>query len=176
MPLVRHGAIVEDDYVRILDDSPVPEDGAAIVPASRLLADAGDLTRRGGRTGVLWPNDLSVLELEPYLAQLTLIALIFPTFRDGRAYSQARLLRERLRFRGELRATGQVLRDQFLIMHRAGFDSYEVKKPADAEAFVAAIDRYSVFYQPTGDGRIPAFRRRAKNESQATDRLETKLV
>ena len=57
---------------------------------------------------------------------------MFPNFRDGRAYTQARLLRERFGFRGELRATGQVLRDQFVFLARAGFDAFEVKKPEDA--------------------------------------------
>jgi uncharacterized protein (DUF934 family) len=78
---------------------------------------------------------------------------VFPSFRDGRAYSQARLLRERHQFRGELRATGQVLRDQFLFLQRAGFDAFEVTKESDAAAFAEAVRRYSVFYQPTGDGR-----------------------
>ena len=62
--------------------------------------------------------------------------------------------------RGELRATGQVLRDQFVFMLRAGFDAFEVKKQADAEAFAETVKRYSVFYQPTGDGRVTALNRR----------------
>ena len=85
---------------------------------------------------------------------------MFPAFRDGRAYSQARILRENLGFRGELRATGQVLRDQFLFMLRAGFDSFEVTKEVDAAAFVESTRRFDVFYQPTGDGRATALRRR----------------
>ena len=67
------------------------------------------------------------------------MALVFPTFRDGRAYSQARLLRERHEFRGELRATGQVLRDQLMFLHRAGFDAFEVTKDSDAAAFAEAV-------------------------------------
>jgi uncharacterized protein (DUF934 family) len=88
------------------------------------------------------------------------VALSFPTFKDGRAYSQARLLRERYGFRGELRATGQVLRDQLLFMHRAGFDAFELSKDADAPVFVQALTRYSLFYQPAGDGSlsVPAAR------------------
>ena len=70
------------------------------------------------------------------------------------------MLRERYGFRGELRATGEVLRDQFLFLLRAGFDAFEVKKDADAAAFADAVARYSVFYQPAGDGRAPALRRR----------------
>jgi uncharacterized protein (DUF934 family) len=88
------------------------------------------------------------------------VALVFPNFRDGRAYSQARLLRERYGFRGELRATGEVLRDQFLFLVRAGFDAFEVKKDVDVAAFAAAVARYSVFYQPTADGRPSALRAR----------------
>jgi uncharacterized protein (DUF934 family) len=160
MPLVKHGKPVEDSYLHILDDGPIPDDAAAIVPAARLLADAGELMQRTGATGVLWPNDRSVAELAPHLDRLALIALVFPNFRDGRAYSQARILRERYRFRGELRATGQILRDQFLFLHRSGFDAFEVTKAADVAAFVDSIRRYSVFYQPAGDDRAPAFRRR----------------
>jgi uncharacterized protein (DUF934 family) len=69
-------------------------------------------------------------------------------------------LRERYSYRGELRATGQVLRDQFVFMLRAGFDAFDVRKPRDAEAFAQTVRRYSVFYQPTGDGRITALHRR----------------
>jgi uncharacterized protein (DUF934 family) len=124
------------------------------------MADAAVLVQRDGPIGVLWPNDRKVAELEPWLDQLALVALVFPKFRDGRAYSQARLLRERYGFRCELRATGEVLRDQFQFLVRAGFDSFEVKKAADALVFAAAAARYSVFYQPSADGRVPALRRR----------------
>ena len=109
---------------------------------------------------MIWPNGRDVDDLVPWLDRLAVVALVFPSFRDGRAYSQARLLRERYFYRGELRATGQVLRDQFVFMLRAGFDSFEVKKESDAMAFAATAKRYSVFYQPTGDGRITALHRR----------------
>ena len=153
MPLIKERRIVEDRFVRVLDDAPLPDGAPVLLPASRFLADARDLVLRAAPTGVIWPNDRSVAELAPYLDWLALVALVFPNFRDGRAYSQARLLRERHQFRGELRATGQVLRDQFLFLSRAGFDAFEVTKDADAAAFAEAVQRYSVFYQPTGDGR-----------------------
>jgi uncharacterized protein (DUF934 family) len=168
MPLVEHGRIVEDRYVRILDDAPVPDRVPVIVPANRLLADANELIRRDGSLGVLWPNDRRVAELEPWLGHLTLIALVFPKFRDGRAYSQARLLRETYGFRGTLRATGDVLRDQFHFLVRAGFDSFEVKKPADAEVFAEVLARYSVYYQPGADGRASALRRRLQPAAAKT--------
>ncbi len=109
---------------------------------------------------MIWPNNRDIDELAPYLDRLAAVALVFPKFHDGRAYSQARILRERLGYHGELRATGQVLRDQFVFMLRAGFDAFEVKKDADAEVFAATAKRYWVFYQPTGDGRLTALHRR----------------
>lgn len=163
MPLVENGRIVEDRYVRALDDAPVPDRGPVIVPARRFLANAAELVRRDGALGVLWPNDRRVAELEPWLPRLALIALNFPKFRDGRAYSQARQLRETYGFRGTLRATGDVLRDQFHFLVRAGFDSFEVKKPADAAVFAEVLARYSVFYQPAADGRVSALRQRLQN-------------
>ena len=99
-------------------------------PLRACLKTRRRLSRRAGRTGVIWPNNRDVDDLVPCLGRLAVVALVFPTFRDGRAYSQARLLRERYNYRGELRATGQVLRDQFMFMLRAGFDAFEVKKPA----------------------------------------------
>jgi len=160
MPLVKHGKITNDTLVHVADDAEIPGEGAILIPTARFLEDAEGFSRRAGRTGVIWPNNRDVDDLVPYLARLAVIALELPTFRDGRAYSQARLLRERHGFKGELRATGQVLRDQFVFMLRAGFDAFEVKKQSDAEAFAATVKRYSVFYQPTGDGRLTALHRR----------------
>jgi len=160
MRLVKGNRIAEDTFVRVLDDAPVPDTGPVIVPAARFVADSAELLSRTDPIGVLWPNNRNVSELAPYLDKLALVALGFPAFKDGRAYSQARLLRERHGYRGELRATGDVLRDQFLFLVRAGFDAFEVKKDADAEAFAASVSRYSVFYQPAGDGHVSALQAR----------------
>lgn len=160
MPLVKGSAIVADDYAHLADDAPIPADGAVLIPAERFFAGVDAALSRKGKTGVIWPNSRDIDELVPHLAKLAAVALVFPTFRDGRAYTQARLLRERHQYMGELRATGQVLRDQFMFMLRAGFDSFEVKKDSDAKAFAEASHRFSVFYQPTGDGRVTAFHRR----------------
>ena len=160
MPLVKGGEITRDDFVHVGEDLPLPEDGAVLVSAARFLADPKLLLRHEGKIGVIWPNGRDVDALVPYLDRLATIALVFPTFRDGRAYSQARLLRERFHYHGELRATGQVLRDQFVFMLRAGFDAFDVRKQSDAEAFAQTVKRYSVFYQPTGDGRLTALHQR----------------
>src|SRR4051794_26044944 len=160
MPLVKNGKITDDNFVHVADDADIPAEAAILVSAARFVGNAETLSSRIGRTGVIWPNNRDVDDIVPYLNRVAVIALAFPTFRDGRAYSQARLLRERHGYRGELRATGQVLRDQFLFMLRAGFDAFEVKKAGDAEAFASTVKRYSVFYQPTGDGRVTALHQR----------------
>ena len=160
MPLVKGGKITEDVFVHVADGAELPAGGGVLVPAARFLEDPEALFARPGKVGVIWPNSRDVDDLVPWLDRVGAVALVFPSFRDGRAYSQARLLRERFLYRGELRATGQVLRDQFVFMLRAGFDAFEVRKQADAEAFAQTVQRYSVFYQPTGDGRITALHRR----------------
>jgi uncharacterized protein (DUF934 family) len=159
MPLVKGGKITADTFAAIADDAALPE-GDVLVHAARFLQDPEGVLQHPGRTGVIWPNNRDVDDLVPHLERLAVVALVFPSFRDGRAYSQARLLRERFHYRGELRAVGQVLRDQFVFMLRAGFDAFDVRKQADAEAFALTVKRYSVFYQPTGDGRITALHRR----------------
>jgi uncharacterized protein (DUF934 family) len=170
MPLVKDSQIVDDAFVRVADDAPLPDGAPVIVSAARLLAEAAALRERKAPVGVLWPNDRKVEELAPHLAWLALVGLAFPKFRDGRAYSQARLIRERHRYRGELRATGQILRDQFLFMLRAGFDAFEVSKEADAHAFPEAARRYSVFFQPASDGvRTVAGARAAQHASDTAE-------
>ena len=160
MPLVKQGRITTDPFVHVVDGAELPDDGAILIPAARFLEDPEAVLKRAGKVGVIWPNNRDLDDLVPYLDRLAAVALVFPSFRDGRAYSQARLLRERHGYDGEMRATGQVLRDQFVFMSRAGFDAFEVKKDADADAFAETVKRYSVFYQPTGDGRVTALNRR----------------
>ncbi|WP_315837362.1 DUF934 domain-containing protein [Bradyrhizobium prioriisuperbiae] len=166
MPLVKNTTIVADEFVRVADEDSIP-DGPVLLPAARFLVDPDGVLKRNAKVGVIWPNNKPIAELAPYLDRLAAIALVFPTFRDGRGYSQARLLRERFGFRGELRAIGQVLRDQFVFMLRAGFDAFEVKKDSDAAAFADVAKRYSVFYQPTGDGRATATRQRLSHPAEA---------
>jgi uncharacterized protein (DUF934 family) len=169
MPLVKNAQIVADEFVTVADDAELPAEGAVLLSATRFLADAGTLTNSNRALGVAWPNSRDVAELKPWLDRLALITLVFPTFRDGRAHSQARRLREIYGYRGELRATGQVLRDQFTFLVRNGFDSFDAKKESDAHAFREATHRYTEFYQPTGDGHLSALQlRKQRHKAAAT--------
>ena len=154
MRYIKNGAVAADPFVYVEGDETVPSDVPAIVSPDWLFAASKQqLQSRSAPLGVSWPNDRPASELAPYLSSLTLVALEFPVFRDGRAFTQARLLRERHGFKGEIRATGDVMRDQFLFMARAGFDAFEVKKAADAEAFAKALHAFSLRYQPAADGQ-----------------------
>lgn len=97
--------------------------------------------------------------LLPYLGQLALVEVSFPSFRDGRGYSAARILRE-AGFAGELRAAGDVLVDQIAFMRRCGFDSFAPEAPIDPATLARALARYSEQYQPAADGAVPVWKKR----------------
>ena len=107
-----------------------------------------------GRFELSVPNTENIEALADVIRQFAAIILEFPTFQDGRAYSQARILRERLNFQGEIRARGAVLCDQALFMVRAGFDALDIGN-GDPDGFKRAIAAYSVFYQPAADKSVP---------------------
>lgn len=94
--------------------------------------------------------------LLPHLDRIRLVEVSFPTFRDGRGYSAARILREH-GYRGELRAEGDVLVDQLPFMRRCGFDSFAPATPLDAAVVERALARYDHVYQPAADGRVPVW-------------------
>jgi uncharacterized protein (DUF934 family) len=156
MPLIKGGALVDDAWVGVGDDEPLPAEGPVVVSLRRWQAERDVLRRRNAPVGVRLGSAEPAKEIAADLDRLELVAIEFPTFRDGRGFSTARLLRERYGFKGELRATGNVFRDQFLFMHRCGFDAYEVADAREADAFAAALASFSVVYQRTGDGRVPA--------------------
>jgi uncharacterized protein (DUF934 family) len=101
-------------------------------------------------------NTEDVMTLGNRLDGIELVVLEFPKFTDGRAYTQARLLRERLGYRGELRASGQVYIDQLPFLLRCGFNSFASAQKGFAEALTRARELFSVVYQPAGDGRATA--------------------
>lgn len=126
------------------------------LPATYVPLSFADWRQRPEWPAVAIANTAPVEDLAPHVGRLRLIVLDFPKFSDGRAYSQARLLRGRLGYRGELRATGGVLQDQIAFMLRCGFDSFESEQQGFGEALARARTLFSVVYQPTEDGRAPA--------------------
>ncbi|TAJ25709.1 MAG: DUF934 domain-containing protein [Reyranella sp.] len=139
----------------------------ASLPASYVALPFAEWQQRPEWPAVSLSNTDPVEDLAPHVARLRLIVLHFPKFSDGRAYSQARLLRGRLGYRGELRATGGVLQDQVPFMLRCGFDSFESEQAGFGEALARARTLFSVVYQPTEDGRAPASRLRLDHNAAA---------
>ena len=153
MALVRDGAVVEDAFVLVDADEPLPEEGAVLVSLARWQAERDALLQRGEAVGVKLNSDESPELIADDLDKIAMVALDFPVFRDGRAYSYARMLRERFGYQGEVRAVGDVLMEQLHFMLRTGFNAFELNCEDPLAQFETARDEYSVWYQPTGDGR-----------------------
>lgn len=167
MSLLKHGRIVgEDAFQPVADDATVPASGAVLISYARWQAEKDQLSGRNSPLGIALPNTLDVLDFGPEAERFDLIVLHFPKFSDGRAYSQARLLRERFGFKGELRATGHVLQDQLWHMQRSGFNAFEIPRADAAEAFAKAMQSFSHVYQPTNDGRVSALKQRLAAHQQ----------
>lgn len=157
--VIKNRQIVEDHWQTVADDAEYPA-GPLIVSLTRWRQERAALLARGEPLGVRLPNTADVADLADDLPVLALVALEFPKFADGRAYSQARLLRERYGYQGEIRATGEVLRDQLFFMARSGFDAFELRAERSLEDALEAFDEFSDSYQPAADQPLPLYRRR----------------
>lgn len=111
-----------------------------------------ELVVKNEKTTLEFPNDLDIHLIKDDLNYFDEIVLNFPVFRDGRAYSQARILREELGFKGILRAVGDILLDQIFFMRRCGFEVFDIKDNANQEEWQNALNDFSLSYQPTNDG------------------------
>jgi len=156
--VIKQRQIVEDAWRHVADDAQLPA-GPIIISFARWQQERVNLRERNEPVGVRLPNTTDVAELAGDLAELALVALEFPKFTDGRAYSQARLLRERHGYQGEIRATGDVLRDQLFFMTRSGFDAFELRADRRLEDALEAFQEFSERYQPAADQPLPLYRR-----------------
>lgn len=163
MQLVRERAVVADDpWVHVADGDAVPDAGDVIVPYARWQRERDALSARVGRLGVRVPSDTRAADLGEHAASFALIAIELPKYTDGRGYSIARLLRDRYGYRGEVRAVGNVLRDQLLYLERCGFDAFEIDPSKDAARALSGFDDFSVKYQTAADEKLPLWRRHAR--------------
>jgi len=152
-----------DGQAQLIESDPwilVREAGEAL-PDGPLILPLALWRERDGRDGLLLQPDDEVEPLAPLLSEaLPLIAVEFPSFRDGRGYSQAYLLRVRLGWRGELRAVGDVLRDQLSHMRQCGFDAFAVREDKSAEDALKGLAGVSILYGRSAIEPRPLFRRR----------------
>lgn len=162
MALIKNHELVSDAWTFLAGDAAVPGEGDVVVDLARFKAERDALlARKGGKLGVRLTTADQPDDIVADLGNLALLAVEFPKYVDGRGYSLARLLRERHGFKGELRAVGDVLRDQLLYMQRCGFDAFELKAGKDADGALEAFRELGVHYQGTTEDPRPLFRRRA---------------
>lgn len=149
----------DDPFTHVADDQDMPA-GDVIVSLARFQAEGEGLLAEGRRVGVRLQSHEEAEALAYDLPRLAVVALEFPKYRDGRAYTNAYVLSGRLKFKGQVRAVGDVLREQAGFMVRVGFDAFEPADDASANEWQAAIGRYRHVYQRSADGRAPAFAER----------------
>jgi uncharacterized protein (DUF934 family) len=169
MPLLKDGKIAEDVWAPVEDGQELPESGPVLVSLARLKAEHASLLAGNHSVGVKLANSDDPAEIAPWLEKISLVALDFPKYTDGRALSQAQLLRRRYGYTGEVRATGQVLRDQLRLMIRTGFDAMVIDE-ADAEGvYYFSANEFSEFYQSAADTTDTIFvkRQRARQAKAA---------
>ena len=167
--IIRNGSIAHDDWgVLRLDEGDTPEgvevpQGKIIVPLKVWQAQREKLQH--SELGVWLDSDERAEELAGDLDRFAVIAVNFPKFADGRGYTLAYRLRVRLGYRGELRAIGDVLRDQLFYMQRVGFDTFETRPEKDINEALKGLADFSVRYQVSSDEAQPLFRRQLRGEA-----------
>jgi len=168
MVLIKDGELTNDPFVSTNDDETLSDGRAILVSAERWQSDRANLIAHNGLVGVQLSNDQSPDLIADDLKYLALVVVEFPTFSDGRAFSQARALREQYEYTGEIRAIGHIIRDQYLFLHRCGVNAIEVSNPDDLTQWNVAMKEFSLFYQNTVDGRAPvmSLRRRAATAAE----------
>jgi uncharacterized protein (DUF934 family) len=159
--IILDGELAANTWQIVQADSDAPLSDGAVVPLATWLAVRESAALAGKHIGVwLAPAD-DPAELADDVARLPLIAVQFPAFTDGRGYSIGRLLRERHGYRGQLRAFGDVGRDQLYNLARCGFNAFEIKASQDPAEALAGLKDFSDGYQTSVDRPVPLYRRRA---------------
>ncbi|RJX30921.1 MAG: DUF934 domain-containing protein [Oxalobacter sp.] len=163
-PIIKNNAVVDDDWIVLhLAKTQRPEDvlvpdGKIIVPLKVWLKQKNTLQSRAN-IGVLLSTDDDVHALKEHTAYVKVIAVNFPKFTDGRGYTIAYKLRSLIGYQGELRAIGDIQRDQLFYLQRVGFDAFAPAAHRDPEALRSGLSDFSVTYQASWDERAPIFRR-----------------
>lgn len=164
MVIIKDGRSSADNWQHLDDHEPIPASGAITVSKTRWQAERSELIAREGPVGLRLEASDTPDEIAADVHRFPLIALDFATLTDGRLFSLARLLRERLRFSGELRATGDFIQDQMFFLRRVGVDSFESAAAATAQDVAAALATFSVSYQAAADEPRPLYQRTLRRQ------------
>ena len=159
--LLKEGQVIEDIWTLAEDNlESLPSTGNVLLSTSQWQQFAGELDQQQVPVGVWLEGNEEIPEFIESLLKLPVIAIKFPKFVDGRGYSLARLLRERYHYSGELRAIGDIIRDQLYLLKHSGFNAFQLSQDIDLEQAAASLTDFSENYQTTNAQPIPLFRRR----------------
>ncbi|MBT8147148.1 MAG: DUF934 domain-containing protein [Gammaproteobacteria bacterium] len=163
--LIKNGQLADDSWVLVKEaNNPgilqVLQGRNLIVPLKFWNFFQDDIAEFWGQIAIWLDSDETVSDIKQPLDSFPLIALNFPAFTDGRSYSNARELRETFNYQGEIRAIGDVLRDQLFYMHRCGFDAFLLRHDQDPDECLSAFADFQTGYQSSIDQPLPLFRRR----------------
>ena len=165
--IIKNGQVIDDAWLVLkLTEEQTPEsvtlpDAPTLLPLAVWLVRKDEILARRQPVGIWLESNEGPESIANDLKHFTIIGVNFPKFADGRGYSTARLLRERFAYSGEIRALGDVLRDQLFLLKRCGFDAFAVRQDKDIEAALAGLTAFSESYQTAVDQPQPLFRRRA---------------
>ncbi len=167
--IIKDRNVVTDPWLRLERDADggfpaVPPAGDVIVPLAVWQGQREQLIARPGRIGVWLDSHEDPVAIADDLKLFGVVAVNFPKLADGRGYSAGRLLRDRYGWQGELRAVGDVLRDQVLNLARCGFNAFALREGEDLQAALSAFRDFSEAYQASVERPIPLFRRRDAGE------------
>ena len=163
--LIKDGQLVNDPWVLVTEANNAGilqalPGRSIIVPLKFWKFFQDDIAGYQGQVTVWLNSDENVNAIKDDLDAFPLVGLNFPLFSDGRSYTNARELREQLGYKGEIRALGDVLRDQLYYMKRCGFDAFALRHDQDVEECLAAFNDFHTGYQSSIDQPLPLFRRR----------------
>lgn len=170
--IIKDKAIIQDDWTVLrLAEGEAPEAvqvpaGKTIVPLKVWQAQKNELQQRQD-IAVWFASDEQAKDLKDDLGRFALLAVDFPKFADGRGYSIAYNLRARFGFAGELRAIGDVLRDQLFYMQRVGFNAFATREDKSIHEAIKGLSDFSEKYQASWDEKFPLFRRAQRTGVQA---------
>ncbi|HEV2561943.1 MAG TPA: DUF934 domain-containing protein [Rhizomicrobium sp.] len=153
MPLIKDGKFAPDRFIFVPEGHAIPEDTGVMVTLERFQSERENLFAHHSPVAVRLASNENPEVLKDDLPRIAAIALEFPIFRDGRAFSWARMLRTRLGYKGEIRGVGHFLYDQIAFMARVGFDAFDVRQDFTIEDFDRAMREMHYVYQPSADGK-----------------------
>jgi uncharacterized protein (DUF934 family) len=158
--VVKDNKVIEDSWLHLVDITSVESlaEGDVILALAFWKDHQAELLGRSGQLGVCVGGDDDIDDIVEDLTDFSLIAIEFPTFRDGRGYSLARILRDHHNYQGDIRAIGDVLRDQLFFMQRCGFSSFQVREDRDMDVDLSGFSDFSITYQSAADGALPVYK------------------